>query len=406
MAPGAPPELDSAPPGPRVAAHDRERRWETALRAPVRVVFFPLRLVARGVEAGVGFAGPRLFEPKPVRPSVPGPSLGPWVVASGLDDIGIGPAIRWDGFPTGDSKLLLAASWSTNDRRRVRFRETLGASRPVAFVLHADYDQKPNRRYYGIGNETPRADLSYFLLATTLADATLRLGASPLRQARIGGGFSGMSPRSGYNGSPLLADVFAPGSVPFERQATRELWYGVAADLASLDDARDPSRGVHGRVDARRVSGLGASDPDFDEWRFEARAYLPVFAKRRVIAVRAVYAGVEPRGATTTSLPFYRLTQSKGTMRFAGYYSERFRDRQLLLGRIEYRWEVLYRLSAVALYELGEVAPRAGAFSLRHAHQSRGGGLRLGLSDVSVVRLEFAASREGLRSVLSLDGDF
>jgi len=107
------------------------------------VVFFPLRLVARGVEAGVGFAGPRLFEPKPVRPSVPGPSLGPWVVASGLDDIGIGPAIRWDGFPTGDSKLLLAASWSTNDRRRVRFRETLGASRPVAFVLHADYDQKP-----------------------------------------------------------------------------------------------------------------------------------------------------------------------------------------------------------------------------------------------------------------------
>ena len=215
-----------------------------------------------------------------------------------------------------------------------------------------------------------------------------------------------MSPRSGYNGSPLLADVFAPGSVPFERQATRELWYGVAADLASLDDARDPSRGVHGRVDARRVSGLGASDPDFDEWRFEARAYLPVFAKRRVIAVRAVYAGVEPRGATTTSLPFYRLAQSKGTMRFAGYYSERFRDRQLLLGRIEYRWEVLYRLSAVALYELGEVAPRAGAFSLRHAHQSRGGGLRLGLSDVSVVRLEFAASREGLRSVLSLDGDF
>jgi hypothetical protein len=406
VAPGAPRELDSATAGPRIAAHDRERRWETALRTPGRVVFFPLRLVARGIEAGVGFAGPRLFEPKPVHPNVPGPSLGPWVLASGIDDIGIGPAFRWDGFPAADAKLLLAASWSAIDRRHVHFSETFGAPRPVGLVLRADYDRKPNHRYYGIGNETSRADLSYFLLATTSADATLRLGASRLRQVRIAGGYSGMSPRSGYNGSPLLADAFAPGSVPFERQETRELWYGVAADLASLDDARDPSRGVHGRVDVRRVSGLGASDPDFDEWRLEARAYLPVFAKRRVVAVRAVYAGVEPGGPNTTSLPFYRLALGEGTTRFAGYAAERFRDRQLLLGRIEYRWEVLYRLSAVALYELGEVAPRTGAFSLRRAHPSHGGGLRLGLSDVAVLRLEFAASPEGLQSVLSWEGDF
>src|SRR5262245_42051430 len=38
-------------PGPRVAKRDSERPWETMLRTPFRVAFFPVRLVARGVEA-------------------------------------------------------------------------------------------------------------------------------------------------------------------------------------------------------------------------------------------------------------------------------------------------------------------------------------------------------------------
>ena len=130
-----------------------------------------------------------------------------------------------------------------------------------------------------------------------------------------------------------------------------------------------------------------------------------MFAKRRVIALRSVFAGVEPIGATT-ALPFYRLPQSDGDTRFAGYGSERFRDRQLLLARIEYRWAILYRMSAIALYELGEVAPRAGAFRLKGAHHAYGGGLRLGMSDKATLRCELAKSVEGLHATLSLGGDF
>jgi hypothetical protein len=131
-----------------------------------------------------------------------------------------------------------------------------------------------------------------------------------------------------------------------------------------------------------------------------------VFAKRRVIAMRAVYSGVDPRGGSSSSLPFYRLAQSDGVLRFAGYDSERFRDKQLMLTRIEYRWAILHRMSAVALYELGEVVPRADAFSLRSAHTSFGGGLRYGMSDASTLRLEVAKSVEGLYANLALGSDF
>ncbi|MEO5619141.1 MAG: BamA/TamA family outer membrane protein [Candidatus Eisenbacteria bacterium] len=332
--------------------------------------------------------------------------MKPYFTVGAANDIGVGPAIVWSGFPTAGSKLQLAGTWSAIDRRRVRFSEVIGDRRPVGFRLRGDYDYRPNRRYFGIGNETPEADRSYYLLESSSAEAELLLGASPLRQLRFGGGFSIMSPRRGYHGTPLLEDVFTPATAPFEHRTTKELWYGVDADLSALDDGRDPSQGIHGRVDLRRAAGLRTRDPDYNQWRVEGRAYLPVFAKRRVIAMRGVYSGVEPTGSTTPILPYYRLAQSEGASRFAGYQSDRFRDRQLMLARIEYRWAIIQRLSAVGLYEMGQVAPSAESFTVRGAHRSYGGGLRLGLSDEGTLRFEAAKSTEGVRVVLSLGGDF
>jgi len=396
---------DSTIDRPRVAPPDHERRWETVLRTPFRIVFFPLRLVAKGLEAGANYVGPRYFEPKPMLPPRTGFALGTNFTFGAVKDVGFGPSITWAGFPTADARMKLAGSWSTIDRRQVNFSEVIGERRAVGLRVAADYDQKPNRRYFGIGNSTPVTDRSHFLLESSSADAALHVGSSPLRQLRFIGGYSSMSARRGYKSQPLLEDLFTPASAPYEHRTTQELWYGVAGDLAALDDDRDPSLGVHGRVNVQRATGLRSSDPDYYQWSVEGRAYLPVFAKRRVIAVRSVYAGVEPSGGTTI-LPYYRLAQSQGDFRFAGFESERFRDRQLMLGRIEYRWEIINRMSAVALYELGEVAPRAGSFSLREAHASYGGGLRLGMRDETSIRFEVAKSVEGLNTNLMIGCDF
>jgi outer membrane protein assembly factor BamA len=389
-----------------VAARDGESAWETALRAPFRVVFFPLRLLARGVEAGAGYIGPRYLEPKAQEPPKRGLSFGPSIIVGGPSDFGIGPSITWSGLPTADSKLLLAGSWSLSDRRRVRFLESIGARRPLGLRLGVHYDYRPDRAYYGIGNDASLSDRAYYRLETTNADAALLVGASPLRQVRFIGGYSAMSPRRGYNAAPLLEDAFAASSVPFEHQTTQELWYGIAGDLAVLDDDRDPSLGVHGRADLRRATGMKPGDPDYTQWRVEGRAYVPVFASRRVIAVRGVYEGIEPSGSETTDLPYYRLPKSGGTSTFAGYANDQFRDRRLLLARVEYRWAILKRMSAIAMYELGEVAPNAASFRLREAHASYGGGLRLGMADDSSLRFELAKSVEGMRVALTLGSDF
>ena len=68
--------------------------------------------------------------------------------------------------------------------------------------------------------------------------------------------------------------------------------HGVTASLGTLDDRRDPSRGVHALADVRRAVGRSADDPGYEQWRLDGRAYLPVFAKRRVLALRGVFAGI------------------------------------------------------------------------------------------------------------------
>ncbi|HET9887008.1 MAG TPA: BamA/TamA family outer membrane protein, partial [bacterium] len=222
----------------------------------------------------------------------------------------------------------------------------------------------------------------------------------PLRQLRFVGGISNMGPRRGSNSSPLLGEVFEEADVPFAHEETQEILLGVTGDYARLDDDRDPSLGVHGRMELRYAHGLGQGDPNYNQWHLEARGYLPVFAKRRVIAVRAVYTGVDPVEEQPDAIPFYRLAISEGQNRFAGYPSQRFRDRQLMTGRIEYRWVIWRRLTAAALYEVGQVAPGWDHFQARDVHISYGGGLRLGLSAISAFRFDVANGSEGVNVIL------
>ena len=390
--------LDGAGESPR----EHRDPWETALRAPFHLVAFPLRLVGDGLEATMGFLGPRFLEPVPPRPPTAGPKITPTFSLDGPIDLGIGPAVTWRDFPTARAHLHVDGTWSPIDHRQAHLDQRIGSGNPGLRLLAA-YEQKHDHQYFGIGNDSRRGEIAYFTLENISSEAALLLGGSLRHQLRIGAGFSSMSPGRGARGSPVLVDAFTPARAPFERESTRETWYGVAGDFSTLD--RAATRGVEGRFDVRRANGMRARDPDEDEWKLEGRVFVPVFDPRRVIALRCLYAGVDPRGATTV-LPFYRLLASTEDFRFAGYAPERFRDRQILHARIEYRWKILHAVSAIALYDVGEVAPSARSFRLASAHPSAGGGLRLGRTERTAWRVEVANSSEGWHGSLSLLSDF
>jgi outer membrane protein assembly factor BamA len=386
----------------RVAAPDHERTAETVLRTPFRVLFFPARLLARGSEEAVGFASDYVVKP-PQRLEWLGVRVGPAFGVSGTSGPAAGVSIQGRGGLGSRSNLV--ATWSTKDTRKIRFHAGVTDRRmPLGVDVNASYDYLPNRRFYGMGNDASYTK-TIFLRRENAGGIGVHFGADPYRRVYGVAGISDVNVGPGYSGVPRAQDVFTPDEVPGLESDTKVIGYGLGADFASTDSRFDPTFGFHLRGRVLRNQSIDTHDLDYYDWSGEARAYLPVLSRRRVIAVRYVYKGVGPIGDSET-IPFYRMPTSANEVRFAGFKGNRFVDRELMLAHAEYRWIAWRRLWADVFLQYGEVAPDIESFKATEAHRSIGGGFRMRMSPSTSARLEMGHGDEGNVVYLDLKGDF
>ena len=385
--------------GPRVAKRDSERAWETVMRAPFRAAFFPIRLVARGIE-DLGPLAEKVFPPGDL-----------FRVARPKKGLKVSPALFGATVTEGEfagpgSKAKLSATYALNDSRKLKLKTYVGehGTSPVGLALDAIYDRRPNRSFFGIGNGVSN-DKTHYMRRASIATLYAFTGHNHLRRLRVGVGISDMNAGPGYNGSPRAVDRFTETEVPYLTSPSALWSYGASAELGAMDDSLQPSLGFHFKPDVKRYTSTDGSDLAFDTWRLETRGYLPVFAKRRVLAAKLVYEGLDPRSGSGP-IPFYRLPETVDSDIFPGYASGRFRDRRLALGQVEYRWEIETPIWAFLLGSMGEVAPSSGALTLRSAHPALGGGLRAKIGDFQAARFEAARGHDGFVFQADLTAEF
>lgn len=398
--------VDSAPEGtgPRVAEPDRVHLVETAIRLPFRVLFYPVRLVARGAEGLVGFAGPR-YDPSRHYKVLPAFAFSSAAGAA----IGVTISPPKIAFSRHDYAARLKATWSRYDSRRLRLEQWIGQQdHPLNLGIDYMYNYRPNYRFYGLGNDTKKEDRATYLEEESQIEFMLRYGVKTYRRVALLGGYSDISARRGYNGDARkVEDAFSPGEVPFADRGSEVWYYGVGLDYSIVDDDVNPSLGAHVRGHVRENIGANGLDLRYLSWRAEVRGYIPVFASRRVIAMRVVHMGVDQNGGDEP-VPFYRLPVPSSSLetRFSAYSSRRFRDKHLLLAHVEYRWVIWEDLWALALAQVGQVAPEARQLRVSDLHESYGGGLRYGLSEAATARAEVATGAEGTVFYVDVSTDF
>src|SRR2546430_7162608 len=135
-----------ADPGPRVAKPDHERAWEKALRLPFRVAFFPLKMVARGIEA----TGPLVEKYIPegavsrTKTEKRGLKFSPEL---------LGATVAMPQFAGRGSRVALTGIWDPSGNRKVKLRGFVGEGvSQVGAGVDALYDSRPNRRFGGVGD--------------------------------------------------------------------------------------------------------------------------------------------------------------------------------------------------------------------------------------------------------------
>jgi outer membrane protein assembly factor BamA len=125
----------------------------------------------------------------------------------------------------------------------------------------------------------------------------------------------------------------------------------------------------------------------------EVQQYIPLFHKRRVIALRGKSVMTFTDGGR--SVPFYMQPTLGGSDDLRGYRPFRFRGNNLVIMNAEYRWEVFSGLDMAVFGDAGKVFQRKSDFDLKNLETSAGFGFRFNARNVTFMRIDFGFSHEG-----------
>ena len=380
---------------------------------PVRIVTFPLALLADGVGEGV-----EALDKGRVIQQVGGwvgPRKGPFgivlgVQAGGLSGFGAGISVEHDAFFRKGNLLRVRASTTVNGDHRGSVGLRIPTHAGGYLEYGVGYRARENARYFGIGPGTQKEDESFYKQELFWAGTSLR--------RNLGGG--------------VFAEAFfTPRSAPESLGTTRavdqrrlrgnlppgygEHSYGVSLGV-QLSDENDlsphrPTKGGSRRVRVERFESTDRSDIGFWSYRAELQQFFSLWHPYRVLALRGYGSWLDPSGNDV--IPFQRLMINDTPDALRGYRSFRYRDRGMLSLDAEYRFPIIMKQrpggAGIDLYPLvdwGQVFARGGEVAVQNMTFSSGLGLRYESVSGFVARVEWARSDEENTFNLRMDQIF
>lgn len=279
----------------------------------------------------------------------------------------------------------------------------LDHDRPYMLYGSLAYRWAPKFDFFGVGPDSRFEDRAGFRQKDLLYEilAGRRVWRRLTLSARAGYYVASLGPGQDDE-LPDVGAVFAPPARPGFESQPDFLRYGAGAVFDSRDFPGNPRSGAILAVQWQRHDQRGGDAQSFDRFAVDARGYLPLGRRQRVLALRA-YASWDDPG--TGRVPFYLQAFLGNSHTLRAFVSQRFRGEKLALLQAEYRWTAAPALELAAFVEAGTVAARsADAFS--RWRTDGGFGLRFKTHVATPVRCDFAWGDEGLRVLFRFSQSF
>jgi hypothetical protein len=264
---------------------------------------------------------------------------------------------------------------------------------PNQIFFYADlrYRNFPREYYYGAGPESVRENKSDYRIEEAAYD--LVAGWQPARWLALearGGYLDPHIGRGTNSKSPDTQDRFNDTTAPGLSNPPSMLHLDTALYLAWERDPNRPS-GLLGLRFAR-YDDRGAERFDFDRYSLDARGFLPLGSRQRIIATRFYISRDAPEPGA--EVPFYLMKSLGGNQTLRGYRQMRFSDKNLIYLSGEYRWEAMTAVELAVFYDTGRVASSRSDLNFDHLRHTFGGGLRFKSMRRAVVRIDIGRSDE------------
>lgn len=269
-------------------------------------------------------------------------------------------------------------------RSGIEIKPKKWANGKVQFNLSGRYLLRPEEDYFGSGANSFRSNqVSYFR-----REQGARFEANYQAFSRIKiGAFSDFSYNSITDGNDLkvavISEKFNSQNTPGFSRKVSLIDNGIFVEYEGRDEPNNPHAGTFAKFTVSSMDGLGkASNYGSINYDVDARGYLPLGSKRRVLAVRFLGMFKDLKGDAT--VPFFRLARLGDSETLRGYDSYRFQGLNAVHLNIEYRYKLVQRsetgglggIEAILFSDLGQVFNNKEELSIKNVKATWGGGLQ------------------------------
>ena len=273
--------------------------------------------------------------------------------------------------------------------------------------LYVRQRNNPRIAFYGIGPDTTDALRTVYLMEDTTAEGTFVGKPAHWLGLGVTGGYLKTNVGPGdWEKYPSVEQVYTPAQVPGLDIQPSYFRGGAIAMVDWRDSPYQPRSGglYYGRFDY--YDARNGNQFSFRRITAEAQQYVPLFNKKRVIAVRGRTIFSYPNAGQ--QVPFYLQPSLGSSDDLRGFSPFRFLDTNSFVLNGEWRFEISTHLDAAIFVDAGKVFPRPGLINFSGLEKSYGGGLRFRApgTNATALRLDIAGSREGVRVWLVFNAVF
>ncbi|MEO6213477.1 MAG: BamA/TamA family outer membrane protein [Vicinamibacterales bacterium] len=305
--------------------------------------------------------------------------------------IGIGCGWRHDVFGR-KGRFVVEAGQSLRSYRMVRADFSLPRllDQKLELGVEGSYSYRPREDYFGPGLSSSIDDQSNFLFKAPALEG--RAMVKPRRWLNAGLRFGQVDVTVDRGTDPRVAsvhDLFTETDAPGLLEQPAFIYADLFATIDTRDQPGNARTGGYYGILWRHYNDSDLDRYTFDRMDLDLQQFLPIFDKKRVLAVRV-------RLTTTTAaegqdVPFYFQPTLGGSESLRSTREYRFRDRNVLSANLEYRWEAFSGLDMALFSDFGTVAGRFSDLDSARLRGAYGLGFRFNTYKAVFLRIDVAA---------------
>ncbi len=307
------------------------------------------------------------------------------------------------GLFTPNSKLSLSATAGLRERQQYRLKlKNIELGKRVNVQFLTKYHFQSDESFYGIGPETEKADRTNF--ANELVTAELNIGVQISGKNRIGimAGFDRNDISRGRNDRyPSSTEVAAFASLPGMETEVQIGKLELEIHHDSKNHPGSPTSGFEILLRGGIFQQVDDNQFGFSHLTVDASRYFHLFYNR---TLKLRLAGEFTETFEDRQIPFYYLSEVGRSETVRGFARGRFRDKDMVLGSMEYIYPIWQVINAQIFLDGGMVAQNIpDEFNLDRMKIGYGVGFQYWSIEEVVFDFNIARSEDGFRFYLGLN---